>query len=112
MQRYGAVLGLRKSKVAKYLKLHAAVWPDVLRMIKKCHIRNYTIFVRKFPNGKYYLFSYLEYVGKDYAADMAKMAADTTTQKWWAECIPCQKPLANRKQGEWWAVMDEAFHLD
>ena len=61
---------------------------------------------------KYYLFSYMEYLGKDYAADMAKMAADPTTQQWWAECIPCQKPLANRGKGEWWTGMDEAFHLD
>jgi hypothetical protein len=47
-----------------------------------------------------------------FAADMAKMAADPTTQRWWLVCMPCQKPLDNRAVGEWWATMKEVFHLD
>ncbi len=109
MQRYGTVIGLRQSKLNRYKKLHAAVWPDVLRMIKKCHIRNYSIYLRKIA-GRYYLFSYFEYTGKDFAADARKMAADPVTQKWWAECMPCQIPLPDRKKGEWWASMQEVFH--
>ena len=90
------VIGLRSEKMAEYKKLHAAVWPDVLQMIQQCHIRNYSIYLRKLDDGQYYLFSYFEYTGKDFAGDMAKMAADPTTQKWWEVCKPCQKPLANR----------------
>jgi len=33
-------------------------------------------------HGKYCLSSYFEYVGNDFEADMAKMAADPTTQEW------------------------------
>ncbi|MDH4240187.1 MAG: L-rhamnose mutarotase, partial [Phycisphaerae bacterium] len=40
----------------------------------------------------------------------AKMAADTTTQKWWDVCKPCQEPLKTRDEGEWWASMEEVFH--
>jgi len=29
-----------------------------------------------------------------------------------AVCLPCQKPLENRASGEWWASMEEVFHLD
>jgi L-rhamnose mutarotase len=43
---------------------------------------------------------------------MAKMAADPETQRWWAICKPCQNPLANRAEGEWWADMEEVFHLN
>jgi L-rhamnose mutarotase len=111
MKRYGMVLRLRPEKVEEYKRLHAAVWPDVLKMIAGCNIRNYSIFLRTLDDGRPYLFSYFEYVGTDYAADMAKMAADPTTQRWWAECIPCQEPLANREQGEWWANMEEVFHI-
>ncbi|MCE9613873.1 MAG: L-rhamnose mutarotase [Lentisphaerae bacterium] len=110
MQRYGMVLGLKQAKVARYRRLHAAVWPSVLKMIKQCHIRNYSIYLRRLPDGKHYLFSYFEYTGKDFAADMARMAADPTTQKWWAECMPCQTPLPDRAKGEWWAGMEEVFH--
>lgn len=112
MQRFGWVIGLRGDKVEQYRRLHAAVWPAVLEMIKACHIRNYSIYLRKLDNGKHYLFSYLEYVGSDFQADMAKMAADPTTQKWWRVCKPCQEPLPDRAEGEWWATMEEVFHLD
>ena len=50
--------------------------------------------------------------GSDFAADMAKMAADSITQKWWDVCMPCQDPLPNKAEGEWWADMEEVFHAD
>jgi L-rhamnose mutarotase len=43
---------------------------------------------------------------------MAKMAADPTTQKWWECCKPCQVPLADCEEGEWWASMEEVYHQD
>jgi L-rhamnose mutarotase len=112
MKRYGSVIGLRAEKLAEYKELHAAAWPQVLQMIQQCHIRNYSIYLRQLDDGRHYLFSYFEYTGKDFAADMARMAADPTTQKWWAVCKPCQQPLANRAPDEWWADMEEVFHCD
>ena len=109
MQRMGMVLGLKPEKVEEYVRLHAAVWPDVLTMISACNIKNYSIYLKRPEN---LLFSTFEYHGTDYQADMAKMAADPTTQEWWAVCMPCQEPLATRKEGEWWAEMDEVFHHD
>ena len=40
MKHYGMAIGLRPEKAAEYAQLHAAVWPDVLRMIRECNIRN------------------------------------------------------------------------
>jgi len=112
MQRYGTVLAVKEKKIERYKELHATVWPDVLAMIGQVHIHNYSIYLRKLPDGKFYLFSYFEYTGDDFAGDMARMAADPTTQRWWAECMPCQEPLPDRAEGEWWAEMEEVFHLD
>ncbi|MEI6562916.1 MAG: L-rhamnose mutarotase [bacterium] len=112
MTRFGSVIGLKEEKIGDYLALHKAVWRDVLKMIAACNIRNYSIYLRKMPDGKHYLFSYFEYTGSDFAADGAKMAADPTTQEWWSYCIPCQEPLADRDKGEWWAGMNEVFHCD
>ena len=109
MQRMGQIIGLNAADIAEYKRLHAAVWPDVLKMITDCNIRNYSIFLKEPEN---LLFAYFEYHGTDFAADMAKMAADKTTQEWWAVCMPCQAPLATRAEGEWWAGMDEVFHHD
>lgn len=112
MKRYGSVIEVREDKLEEYKKLHAAVWPGVLAMIARCNIRNYSIYLRKLPDGKYYLFSYFEYTGEDFAADGAKMAADPETQRWWDVCEPCQIPLPDRAEGEWWADMEEVFHQD
>ena len=106
------VIALHSDQVEEYKLLHAAVWPGVLDMIRACNIRNYSIYLRALDDGQHYIFSYFEYVGEDFSADMAKMAADPTTQKWWACCKPCQKPIENRAPGQWWAEMDEVFHAD
>jgi L-rhamnose mutarotase len=84
----------------------------VNRQIRECNIQNFSIYLTQFPDGQYYLFSYFEYTGDDFQADMAKMAADPTTQAWWKETDPCQLPLANRPEGQWWKPMDEVYHLD
>ena len=107
MQRYGSVIKLRPEKLEEYKELHANAWPEVLAMIRACHICNYSIY---FKDG--YLFSYFEYHGDDFAADMQKMAADPTTQAWWKLTDPCQEPLETRRPGEWWASMEEFFHVD
>ena len=106
MQRIGMVIGVKPDKIEGYKRLHAAVWPEVLARISACNIRNYSIFLKEPEN---LLFSFFEYHGTDYAADMAKMAADPKTQEWWAVCMPCQAPLDTRKEGEWWAGMEEVF---
>ena len=107
MKRYGSVIKVRPGKLAEYTALHAAVWPEVLDMINKCNIQNYSIYHK---DG--YLFSYFEYIGDDFETDMARMAADPKTQQWWSLCKPCHEPLETRKQGEWWADMDEVFHCE
>lgn len=107
MKRYGQVIGVNADKLEEYKKLHAAAWPGVLKMIKECNIQNYSIY---YKDGL--LFSYYEYVGEDYEKDMAKMAADPETQRWWDVCMPCQKPLETRQEGEWWATMEEVFYLE
>ena len=107
MKRYGSVIGVRPEKLEEYKKLHANVWPEVLDMINKCNIRNYSIY---YHNGL--LFSHFEYIGDDYEADMAKMAADPKTQEWWTVCKPCQAPLESRKDGEWWAAAEEVFYCE
>ncbi|MDQ1913596.1 L-rhamnose mutarotase [Paenibacillus sp. GD4] len=107
MKRYGSVIKVREEKLEEYKRLHASVWPGVLNMIHACNIRNYSIY---YKDG--YLFSYFEYHGENYEADMAKMAADPETRRWWELCDPCQEPLETRKEGEWWAEMEEVFHTD
>ena len=63
-------------------------------MIRECNIRNYSIFHK---DGL--LFAYFEYVGDDFDADMAKMAADPETQDWWDIMMPMQAAPGDPRRG-------------
>jgi L-rhamnose mutarotase len=102
-----SVIRLRPEKEAEYRALHADAWPGVLATLRAAHATNYSIFLR---DGL--LFSYLEYTGEDYDADMSRIAEDETTRRWWQLTDPCQQPLDSAAGGEWWAPAEELFHLD
>jgi L-rhamnose mutarotase len=107
MKRYGQVIKLKPGVFETYKRYHEAIWPEVAATIRTCNIRNYSIYFR---DG--YLFSYFEYVGADYDADMAAMGEDPKTQEWWAIMKPMQDPLPGRTASEWWSDMEEVFHQD
>jgi len=106
MRRVGSVIRLRsEDAIETYEQLHSAVWPDVLDQISASNIRNYSIF-----RYGLLLFSYFEYVGEDFDADMKSMAEDPVTKDWWQVCSPLQQPVAEITEGEWWHEIPEIFH--
>jgi len=107
VQRHGWIIKVKSEKLDEYKKLHANPWPGINKMIKECNIRNYSIYYR---DG--YLFSYLEYTGEEWEADMKKMAADSLTIEWWKLTDPCQEPVESAREGEWWVKMEEVYHLE
>jgi L-rhamnose mutarotase len=107
MKRVASVIGLPAENRDEYERLHREVWPGVQAQISRSNIRNYSIY--RFGEV---LFSYFEYVGDNYEADMAAMAADPTTQEWWAVCSPLQRPFDERAESEWWMQLPELFHQD
>ena len=107
MKRYGSIINLKPEAILAYTQLHAHAWKQVLAKISECNIRNYSIFL----HGQT-LFSYFEYVGDDYQADMARMAEDEVTQAWWSLCKPMQEPVPEAQPGEWWHELEEVFHLE
>lgn len=109
MERMAMVIGLKGNQIEEYKRIHANCWPEILAKISECNITNYSIYL-KVPENL--LFGYWEYTGSDFAADAALMAADPKTQEWWDICMPMQEPLDTRKDGEWWAMMEEVFHND
>lgn len=109
MERMGQVIHLNADVLDEYKRIHAAVWPAVLKAISQANIRNYTIFLKEPEN---LLFAYWEYHGQDFAADMAGMKRVREMQDWWKITDPMQIPLENRKPDEWWARMQDVFHTD
>jgi L-rhamnose mutarotase len=107
MRRIGQTIRLKPEKADEYINYHKAVWPEVLKMIKECNLANYSIFIKD-----HLLFAYFEYMGNDFDADMKKMASHTVTQQWWDVVKPLMEPIETRKEGEFWADMEEIFHLE
>jgi len=107
VRRFGQAVRIRPESIEAYERLHAATWPGVIERIHACNVRNYSIFRHDDR-----LFAYFEYVGDDFAADMAAMAADPETQRWWAQTDAMQEPLPDREPGTWWKTLTEIFHTD
>jgi L-rhamnose mutarotase len=107
MRRFGQVIRVRPDRIEEYERLHAAPWPGVLAAIHTANIRNYSIFRHSDT-----LFAYFEYVGEDFAADMAVMAADDIVREWWTLTDAMQDPYPDRAAGDWWLTIPEIFHTD
>lgn len=105
-QVMASVICLKPEKAAYYKQLHANPFPAVNDMIRECGIVNYTIY-----NRDNLLFSLMEYVGDDFAYDMAKMDHDPETNRWWNETDPCQYRIPSATKPEWWADMELVYDL-
>ena len=110
MKRFGWVGKLKSDCVDKYTALHADAWPAVLARNADCNLQNYSIFYKQMPGGEHMLFSYVEYTGDDFQADMQRMAADPEVQRWWDECKPCFEHIDGLASGEVWLPMEQVFY--
>lgn len=107
MKRVAQVITVRPERIDEYEQVHAAVWSGVLERLRQQNVTNYSIY----RHGDL-LFSYFEYVGEDYDADMAAIAADPETQRWWEVTDPMQERVPEAPENEWWHPLPEVFHLD
>lgn len=103
-ERYGHLIHLKPEYRERYIALHAHPFPKLLDRMRAAGLRNYSIFLRD-----HVLFSYYEYVGDDFEADMEAMAENDTVQDWWTLTDPMQEPLPAREEGAWWASMEEIY---
>ena len=103
--RHGFVVNVRPEQRERYLELHREVWPGVLAKITEGGIRNYSIFILENT-----LFAYYEYVGDDFEASMALIAADPETREWWSNTDPCQIAFGTAPDGTLWREMESAFY--
>jgi len=107
VKRVGMVIGIRYDQISAYESLHDASNPGVRDLLDKYHMHNFSIFIHRLDDGKYYLFGYYEYTGSDYDGDMAKLAREPRNQKWLSTTDPLQIPLEGEKS---WAKMQEVYH--
>lgn len=106
MKRFAFKMFLKPGCEAEYAKRHAAIWPELKRMISEEQgVSNYTIFWDKTTNE---LFAYQECSKDTNSQDTTQV--DPITQKWWdmmadiMETHPDNSPVS--------IPLNELFHMD
>ncbi|KAB5547047.1 hypothetical protein GE09DRAFT_1224063 [Coniochaeta sp. 2T2.1] len=114
-RRYAQIVKLKPEHVEEYKKVHAAVWPDVLKQIKDCRIEDYSIYL---DDNTHILFAYFKYVGYDFEGDMERMRENPRVREWWKMTDGWQESMVpGAKSSEagspaWWKPVEEVFHVD
>lgn len=106
-KRVGMVIGVRPDRVSAYEALHADSSHGVRDLLDKYHMHNFSIFIKRFPDGKYYEFGYYEYTGNNYEKDMAALAREPRNIEWLKRTDPMQIPLKGEKG---WAIMNKVYY--
>ncbi len=107
VKRVGMVVGLKPEMINEYKRLHSDDHPGVRDLLKKYHMHNFSIFLQKMPDGKWYEFGYYEYTGDDFQGDMAKMDVEPRIVEWLKQCDPMQNPLPGNAS---WQEMECAYY--
>lgn len=106
-QRFAFVVDVVPELRGEYLRLHAAVWPQVEAALTAHHVTNYSIFILEDT-----LVGYYEYTGSDHVADLAACDAEPAVQRWLALTDPCQVAFGrDARPGDRWRAMTEVWHL-
>jgi L-rhamnose mutarotase len=97
--------------VEEYKSIHApgGTWPGVLAAMEKHNITQYSI--HHHPPLEL-LVSHFVYIGSDWDADMAAIATDPETQRWWQLTDSMQQSFEPSATGSgqqipWWTVSQD-----
>ena len=93
---------LKPEKIREYIELHANPWPELIELLQQCNIHHYSISVRGAE-----VFTYHEYTGSDYEADMEILDNSPIMHHWWTFSKPC---FVGHEQGHYYNPMEEVFY--
>ncbi|KAK4096572.1 DUF718-domain-containing protein [Parathielavia hyrcaniae] len=113
-RRFAQIVKLKPDSVDEYKKVHAAVWPEVLKQVRDCNIVDYSIF---HDPETCILFASFKYIGDDYAKDMECMRENPKVREWWRMTDGMQESMVlgakNSESAEpgWWRPVEEVFYF-
>lgn len=117
---YGDMIKAKREHIEQYMAMHDHTWDEVMDRMYKSNMRDFMVWLHEESMTMFHSFCY---VGDDFEADMAAIAADPITRFWWSYCEPCQQPLhwtgAPPSQGgagdpsfkgQWWSPLKLVTH--
>ena len=107
MRRIGFVLKVKQDKIAEYREHHKAVWPEMLRALRRTGWHNYSLYLRE--DGL--LFGYFE-TPESLQAALDGMAQEEVNARWQEFMAPYFENLEGAHADESMVELEEVFHLD
>jgi L-rhamnose mutarotase len=104
LKRYAFILQLREGAAEAYEKAHRDVWPEMLAMLKRGGISEYSIFRRG-----HLLF--LTFRAVDFEATWSQFDNDPVNLRWQEAMAPLFAPNEDLLPGERFPMMKEVFYL-
>jgi len=104
MQRVAFYLRLRKGAEEAYDKAHREVWPEMLDLLKRAGISQYSIFRR----GQLLVLSMQV---EDFDATWDKIEADPINTLWQQAMAPYFDTMDSLEAGERFPMMREVFYM-
>ena len=105
MQRIAFLLRLKPGTGADYDRSHAAVWPEMLALLKRAGISEYSIFRRD-----ELLFLYMR-IEDDFDTVWNRIEADPVNARWQQAMSAYFVPTQETRPGERFPFMQEVFYL-
>ncbi|MGQ7787249.1 L-rhamnose mutarotase [Nesterenkonia sp. PF2B19] len=106
MRRVCFQLQVRPDRIEEYTERHAAVWPEMLRALKRSGWHNYSLFLRE--DGL--LIGYVEVESLE--AAQAAMEAEEVNARWQAEMSEFFVELDGARPDTGFLELREVFHLE
>ena len=103
-QRVAFLLRLRAGMGEAYDKAHETVWPEMLDLLKRAGVSEYSIFRRD-------EMLVLVMTVEDFDAVWERIEADPVNTRWQAAMAPYFEPVPGLLPGERFAMLREVFYL-
>jgi L-rhamnose mutarotase len=103
-KRYAFMLRLRPGAAPAYEEAHRAVWPEMLSLLKRAGISEYSIYRRD-------ELLILALRANDFETTWRQIENDPVNLRWQAAMSPYFAPVEGLRPGERFAMLEEVFYL-
>ncbi len=104
LKRYAFMLRLRPGAAEAYEEAHRAVWPEMLALLKRAGISEYSIYRRD-------ELLILALRAVDFEATWSRIENDPVNLRWQQAMAPYFAPHEGLRPGERFPMMEEVFYL-
>ncbi len=104
LKRYAFMLHIRPGTEEAYEEAHRAVWPEMLALLKRCGISEYSIYRRD-------QLLVLTLRAADFETTWQQIEADPINTRWQQAMAPYFAPNEGLRPGERFPMLEEVFYL-